>query len=133
MNTLTPEQLRELWEWCGWYHLKGTSIYYSPEQITNAMGDKRSREEAISYLCTGQEHYPSYPALTLDNLFEWAISPDALVQLRKQPTNASIFMPVNPQDTHQAFQEYRCDDYNNSGNIEIALALAIWQVIKEGN
>jgi len=51
LNKPTEEQIKELWEWCG-FGIDGVGIWHCPDGITELGG---------------------MPKVTLDNLFKWAV------------------------------------------------------------
>ena len=106
MNEPTEEQIKELWEWCG-FGIDGVGIWHCPDGITELGG---------------------MPKVTLDNLFKWAvpkvIDMEKFIKLETTAQGRYI-VKIYPNVLVEAeAKEYREDP-------ALALFWAIYKVIKE--
>ena len=108
MNEPTEEQIKELWEWCG-FGIDGVGIWHCPDGITELGG---------------------MPKVTLDNLFKWAVPRFCSCELSIEE---GIFAVARVGDPHLGIASHLIEIKDGRPDIAFALALfwAIYKVIKE--
>ena len=122
----TQEQIRDLWEWCGFVWILGKECWrYERYKETNGWWE-----------APGGKRYLTLPPIDLNNLVKWA--PDIIVGItfRYYPGRVECEVTYITEagfDTAQAYIEntdketYR--EANSRDKSALALASAIWKII----
>ena len=119
MKEPTDEQVKELWEWCGWRTV--TNIWEKLERTGVGLNHADDLEDDIIVSPTDLGGYESYPNLDLNSLFLYAVPKVGYTEIKYAPKAPFVSVTI----LHENNEYYGLDK-----DPALALFWAIYGAIK---